>query len=58
MNDLFKVESKVVVITGGNLGIGFSLAKRFAAAGPQLVIANRSHEIGAFAATTVRDWAI
>lgn len=39
---LFSIEDKVAVITGGGSGIGLATAKRFVAAGAQVVIANRS----------------
>ena len=38
-------EDKVVVITGGATGIGFSFARRFGKEGAKLVIAGRRQEL-------------
>ena len=48
-------KDKVVVITGGATGIGFSFAKRFAAEGAKLVIAARRKERLEKAETELRD---
>ncbi len=37
-------KDKVVVITGGGTGIGFSFAKRFGGAGAKVVLAGRRQE--------------
>jgi 2-deoxy-D-gluconate 3-dehydrogenase len=39
--NLFDLNGRVAVITGGNAGIGFGIAKRLAAAGSAIVIAGR-----------------
>ena len=40
------LENKVIVITGGNTGLGFGSAKRLAKAGATIVITSRSLEKG------------
>lgn len=40
INELFDFKGKSVVITGGAMGIGFAMAKRFAEAGANVVIAD------------------
>lgn len=40
--DFFSLRDKVTVVTGGGSGIGLATARRFAAAGAQVVIATRS----------------
>ena len=39
---MFSLESKIAIVTGGASGIGLATARRFAAAGAKVVIANRS----------------
>ena len=51
MNDL---SGKVVVITGGGTGIGFGIARRCAAEGAAVVIAQPQAEIGEAAAAALR----
>ena len=41
MNDLFNLEGKVAIVTGGNGGIGKGIARGFAAAGSDIVIVAR-----------------
>ena len=45
---MFSLESKIAIVTGGGSGIGLATARRFAAAGAKVVIANRS-DAGALA---------
>lgn len=49
-----RFEGKTVVVTGGNKGIGFAIAERFAAEGANLVIASVEKEVEE-AATKLRD---
>ena len=41
MSDYFDMTGKVVLITGGSRGLGFEMAKGFAAQGADLVITSR-----------------
>ncbi|HEX7199327.1 MAG TPA: SDR family NAD(P)-dependent oxidoreductase, partial [Dongiaceae bacterium] len=45
---MFSLKSKIAIVTGGGSGIGLATARRFAAAGAKVVIANRS-DAGALA---------
>jgi 3alpha(or 20beta)-hydroxysteroid dehydrogenase len=47
---MFGLENKIALITGGGSGIGLATARRFAAAGAKVVIANRSSAATAAAA--------
>ncbi len=49
MNDLFDLNGKVAVVTGGNGGIGLGMATGLAAAGATVVIAGRNSEKNAAA---------
>src|SRR5580693_1954123 len=42
--DLFSLEQKVALVTGGNGGIGFGMAKGLAAAGAAVLIVGRNAE--------------
>lgn len=44
MKDVFSVEGKVTIVTGGGTGIGESIAKEFAARGAPVLIASRNAE--------------
>jgi NAD(P)-dependent dehydrogenase (short-subunit alcohol dehydrogenase family) len=44
LSDVFSVEGKVTIVTGGGTGIGESIAKEFAARGAPVLIASRKAE--------------
>jgi len=44
LKDVFSVEGKVTIVTGGGTGIGESIAKEFAARGAPVLIASRNAE--------------
>ncbi len=44
MKDVFSVEGKVTIVTGGGTGIGISIAREFAVRGAPVVIASRNAE--------------
>ncbi len=50
VQQMFNLGEKVAVVTGGNSGIGFSLARILGNAGARVAIVNRNHETGAEAA--------
>ena len=52
--ELFDLTDKVAIITGGNRGIGFAIARGFARSGASVVIANRTADDGRKAAESLR----
>jgi NAD(P)-dependent dehydrogenase (short-subunit alcohol dehydrogenase family) len=52
--ELFNLKKKVAIVTGGNRGIGFTIAGGLAGAGATVVIANRNAEAGQKAADAIR----
>lgn len=45
MTDLFSVEGKTVLVTGGSRGIGLMIARGFVAAGADVIISSRKAEV-------------
>jgi len=52
--DMFDLSPKVAIVTGGNQGIGFAIARGLATAGATVVIANRRAAEGEKAAESLR----
>ena len=44
MSDLFDLTGKVALITGGSRGLGYAIAKAFAAAGADIIVSSRKLE--------------
>jgi len=52
--DIFELSGRVAIVTGGNRGIGFSIAKGLASAGATIIIANRKAAGGQSAAESLK----
>ncbi|MHC4639056.1 MAG: SDR family NAD(P)-dependent oxidoreductase [Planctomycetota bacterium] len=52
--EFFDLSGKVAIVTGGNRGIGFAIAKGLTTAGAAVVIANRNADEGQKAADTLK----
>ena len=53
--ELFSLANKIAIVTGGNQGIGFAIAKGLAMAGARIVIANRRVAEGQQAAEIIKE---
>ncbi|WP_279583257.1 SDR family NAD(P)-dependent oxidoreductase [Fodinicola feengrottensis] len=53
-NKSTRLESKVIIVTGGSSGIGRAVAERVAAEGATVVIAARRKDAGEEVAATIR----
>ncbi|MET0418736.1 MAG: SDR family NAD(P)-dependent oxidoreductase, partial [Actinoplanes sp.] len=53
MTQLFSVEGKTVLVTGGSRGIGLMIAQGFVRAGAHVIISSRKADVCAAVATTL-----
>ena len=51
--DLFSLDGKIAIVTGGNQGIGFAISRGYAEAGATVIIVNRREAEGRKAAETL-----
>jgi NAD(P)-dependent dehydrogenase (short-subunit alcohol dehydrogenase family) len=54
MNDKFRLDGAVALVTGGRRGLGHAFARALASAGARVVISSRSHEAGSAAVEAMR----
>ena len=54
VNELLDFRGKTVVVTGGAMGIGYGIVKRFAEAGANTVIADINEKIGSKKAQEIK----
>lgn len=52
---IFDLSDRVAIVTGGNQGIGFAVARALARAGASVIIANRREEAGQKAAESLKE---
>ncbi len=55
LKQLINLDSKVAIVTGGAMGIGFGIAYRLAEAGASVVIADMNEEVGLASVKTLQD---
>lgn len=55
LSNLFSLENKVAVVTGGSQGLGFGMAKALVEAGAKIVIVNRREVEGKLAEREIRE---
>ena len=51
--DIFKLDGRVALITGGNRGVGFAMAQALAEAGADVVVTSRKQEKAEESAATL-----
>ena len=54
MNDKFRLDGAVALVTGGRRGLGHAFARALASAGARVAISSRSHEAGSAAVEAMR----
>ena len=55
MKDMFDLTGKVALVTGGSRGLGYEIAKGFAAHGADVIISSRKHDVCAVVAREIED---
>lgn len=53
--EIYDIKGKIAIVTGGNSGIGYEIAKTLAQSGAKIVIANRRREEGEKAAKAISE---